>query len=186
MQKTYKGVSKILLIVLVGIIIVISAVMFGYGGEEVQDVKDDVQDKAQDVISEASDDMVSKVVEEGQEVIGKKLKETGEKMLEEDVKPGYYGEYGDDGVGEYEKVILFFTAPWCPSCVEAEKNIEIDKKDIPTDVAIVKVDFDNDVELREKYGINKQHTFVLVGNDDVDDVKWDGSITLSEVIDNIE
>ncbi|MEN8251992.1 MAG: thioredoxin family protein [Patescibacteria group bacterium] len=197
MQQTKKGASKILLLAVIIVITVISAMMFGYAGENVDDAEneaiDKVQgmgsqavDKVQGVIEQKGEEMVDKVIDEGQEVIGKKLKETGERMLEESNDPGYYGEYGDDGIDDYENVILFFTTEWCPSCVDAQKDIEDNENKIPSNVAIVRVDFDEEKELCQQHGIAQQHTFVLLGGEDHDDKKWQGSKTLWEIIDNIK
>ena len=66
---------------------------------------------------------------------------------------------------------------------EAEENIESEKNNIPTDVAIVKIDFD-DEDLKQVYGVSKQHTFVLINEGGEENEKWVGSETLSEIIDN--
>ncbi|XLQ19950.1 MAG: thioredoxin family protein [Candidatus Moraniibacteriota bacterium] len=185
MKKTYKGGSKIFVVLLIILIIGISAIMFGYGGNNVQEIKSEAGQKAGEIMEEHGDIVIEKVVDSGKEKVGEALKEVGEKILEENNAPGYYGNYGDDGVSEYENVVVFFTADWCPSCVEAEKNIESEKNDIPTDVAIVKVDFDDD-DLKQNYGVSKQHTFVLINEVGEENKKWVGSKTLAEIIDNIK
>jgi thiol-disulfide isomerase/thioredoxin len=186
MKKIYRGGIKIILLLIITIILIIgSAIIFGYGGQQVQDAKEDVQNKAQEVIEEKSAEVVTDVIEGGQEAIGKTLKETGEKMLEETIEPGFYGFYGDDRADNYARTILFFTADWCPSCISVDEEIQKDKKQIPTDVAIVKIDFDDDEGLREKYSVDKQHTFVLIDIEGKEIKRWQNSKTLSEIIDNI-
>lgn len=186
MKKTQKGASKILLLLVIVVILIISAIVFGYGGQEAQNVKNDMQDRAQDVVDEKGGKVVEKVVESGREAAGKKLKETGEKLLEEKAKAGFYGNYNDINQEDFERTILFFTAPWCPSCTEAESNIEAGQKEIPDNVAIVRVDFDNENELREKYHVEKQHTFVLVDKDGKEISRWNNSTTIEEIINNIK
>jgi len=36
--------------------------------------------------------------------------------------------------------------------------------EIPENVNLLKVDYDNSTDLKEKYGVTMQHTFVLVDN----------------------
>jgi thiol-disulfide isomerase/thioredoxin len=56
--------------------------------------------------------------------------------------------------------ILFFHAPWCPQCRALEKSIE--EGDIPSGVTIIKVDYDSNQALRQKYGVTIQTTLVKV------------------------
>jgi len=186
MKKIQKGVSKIFLLIIIFVIIVISAIIFGYDNNGVREMQSDIQTKAQDVISEGSEVVVEKVIDESKEVVGKKLKKTGENMLGEKIEPGVYGEYGDEDVEGFENKILFFTAPWCPSCTEVHENIIEEQKEIPADVAIIRVDFDNDVQLREKYGVDKQHTFILIDENGEEISRWNNSKTLKEIIENIK
>ena len=58
------------------------------------------------------------------------------------------------------KKVLFFHASWCPSCNAADKNLKAET--IPEGVAIFKTDFDSSTDLRKKYGVVAQHTFVYV------------------------
>lgn len=60
------------------------------------------------------------------------------------------------------RVLLFFHASWCPSCRALERSINENLSEIPSDVTIMKVDFDTETELRQKYGIVRQHTLVHV------------------------
>ena len=56
--------------------------------------------------------------------------------------------------------VLFFHAPWCPQCRSIEKGITPDE--IPTGTTIFKVDYDSNQDLRKKYGVTLQTTFVVV------------------------
>jgi len=185
MKKTFRGGSKIFVTVAIVFILGTSAIMFGYGGDNVQEIKNETGQRASNMIEEHGASIVENVVDSTKEKVGETLKEVGEKILEEESEWGYYGNYGDD-VNEYEKVVLFFTAAWCPSCTDAEKNIESERRDIPRDIAIIKVDFDAMEELKQQYVVSKQHTFVLVDVDGKEIKKWIGSKTLSEIIDNIK
>lgn len=78
-------------------------------------------------------------------------------------------------------VVLFFAADWCPTCQETTKNLEADPAAIPAGLAIVRVDYDNSDELKQKYGITTQHTFVQVDADGNEVAKWTGSLTADEI-----
>ena len=69
-------------------------------------------------------------------------------------------------------VVLFFAADWCPTCQEATTNLEADPPPIPAGLAIVRVDYDNSDELKQKYGVTTQHTFVQVDPDGNEVAKW--------------
>jgi len=185
MKKTKKGGVKVwVLLSIVLVLVVVSAIMFGYSGNSMEEMQADIGQKAQDIVVEG---VVEKVVDDGRVMVGEKLKETGEKILgEEELADGFYGVYVDVDVNEFEKVVLFFTAPWCPSCIEAENDIEIYKKEIPAGVAIVRVDFDNNIELREKYNVTKQHTFVLIDKVGEAMLQWNGDKTFNEIMNNIK
>lgn len=73
---------------------------------------------------------------------------------------GYYGEYSQNRVGAqgYDKTILFFYAPWCSECRAFEQAIK--SSAIPAGVQILKVDYDKRQDLRQKYGVRTQSTFV--------------------------
>ena len=78
------------------------------------------------------------------------------------------------------KVVYFFHAPWCPTCRATEKAIARDG--IPAGLTLVKVDFDNDNELRQQYGVTTQHTFVQVDASGAELAKWTGSEGGAEIL----
>lgn len=78
-------------------------------------------------------------------------------------------------------VVLFFAADWCPTCQEATKNLEANPAAIPAGLAIVRVDYDNSDDLKQKYGVTTQHTFVQVDADGNEVAKWTGSVTADEI-----
>ena len=81
-----------------------------------------------------------------------------------------------------KKVILFFKASWCPTCRSVDKDIKANLENIPSDVAILEVDYDNSQELKQKYGVTYQHTFVQVDENGGKLAKWSGSPTLSSLL----
>ena len=78
-------------------------------------------------------------------------------------------------------VVLFFNASWCSTCKEARENLEADPAAIPAGLTIVKVDYDDSDELKQKYGVTVQHTFVQVDADGNELAKWNGSVTADEI-----
>ena len=78
-------------------------------------------------------------------------------------------------------VVLFFAADWCPTCQEATANLEADPAAIPSGLAIVRVDYDDSDDLKQKYGITVQHTFVHVDAAGNELAKWNGSVTADEI-----
>lgn len=79
------------------------------------------------------------------------------------------------------QIVLFFHANWCPTCIAANKDIEANLVNIPKNMTILKVNYDDATELRELYGVTAQHTFVQVDNTGKLLKKWRGSATLSEI-----
>lgn len=88
---------------------------------------------------------------------------------------GRYADYIDGKNMEhaYKKTILFFHAPWCGDCQAFDKVLR--EGPIPAGVQILKVDYDSRQDLRQKYGVTKQSTFVeLDDDDDYDHDIWVG------------
>lgn len=75
---------------------------------------------------------------------------------------GRYVDYSSAVVAQsgYSETILFFHANWCPECRAFEQSIKAGT--IPDGVQVVKVDYDNSDDLRQKYGVTIQTTFVKV------------------------
>ncbi|MEI2825632.1 MAG: thioredoxin family protein [Dermatophilaceae bacterium] len=70
-------------------------------------------------------------------------------------------------------VVLFFHAPWCPDCRASDAALT--NAGVPDGITVVKVDFDSMTDLRKKYGITQQHTFVQVDPAGTLVKKWSGS-----------
>jgi thiol-disulfide isomerase/thioredoxin len=85
----------------------------------------------------------------------------------------------DDG-----DVVLFFNAQWCSTCKVARDNITADPAAIPSGLTIVTVDFDEATELKQRYGVTLQHTFVQIDAEGTELAKWSGSTTAEEIAEN--
>jgi len=68
--------------------------------------------------------------------------------------------------------VLFFHADRCPTCNEAEKNFL--ESGIPEGLTILKVNFDTERELRQKYAILSQTSYVLIKPDGTMIKRWVG------------
>ena len=70
--------------------------------------------------------------------------------------------------------VLFFHAPWCPTCRRLDKEIKNEVSTLPDGVVIFKTDYDSESQLKKKYGVTYQHTLVVV-DENLDLVKkWSG------------
>ena len=93
-----------------------------------------------------------------------------------------YDDYlADPGSFASTDVVLFFHAPWCPSCRATEDDIETRRSSLPSGLTLVKVDFDSHQELRKTYGVTTQHTFVQVDADGAEILQWNGSLTVDAI-----
>ena len=113
------------------------------------------------------------------------MMEEADSMLEE---VGMYVPYSPEklALAQEGKVVLYFRAPWCPTCRALDADIRANLDDIPTGVVILDTDYDNSKELKEKYGITYQHTFVQVDTQGHMITKWAGSPTLSALLSEIK
>jgi len=83
-------------------------------------------------------------------------------------------------------VVLFFRASWCPMCRALNADITAHLKDIPANLTILDVDYDNSVDLKKKYGVTYQHTLVQVDAQGNLIKKWSGSPTLSSLVSEVK
>lgn len=94
-----------------------------------------------------------------------------------------YGTY-ETSAAEFSdtNVVLFFNAAWCSTCQVARENFEASLDQIPTDLTIVVVDFDTATEVRKKYGVTVQHTFVQIDPAGEAVGKWSGSTSIEQIV----
>ncbi len=89
------------------------------------------------------------------------------------------GQYIDYSASAYEatydkKRVLYFHATWCPTCKVTHEEFLANPDKIPNDVVLLKTDYDTERELKQKYGITYQHTFVQVDASGNEINKWNG------------
>ncbi len=103
-------------------------------------------------------------------------------------KAGSYESYSAEKIAMAETgdVVLFFHAPWCPSCRALNSDIEKNVDVIPAGVTILKTDYDKETELKKKYGVTTQHTLVQVDKDGNLIKKWSGGSKLENLLSQIQ
>jgi thiol-disulfide isomerase/thioredoxin len=79
-------------------------------------------------------------------------------------KAGIFATYAPDALTKTEghRNVLFFSATWCPTCQATNKDIQANLDKIDSKIHILSVDYDTSTELKAKYGVTMQHTFVIV------------------------
>jgi thiol-disulfide isomerase/thioredoxin len=124
--------------------------------------------------------MMAKVMMEGS-----MSDQTKDKMMEKDTmvktdammaKHGSYLDYSTQAVADAQKagnkVVLFFHAAWCPYCKAADAAFKANLDKIPSGITVLKTDYDSNTELKTKYGVTYQHTFVQIDNNGNLVTKW--------------
>lgn len=142
--------------------------------EEAIDVTEPVEEIIWEILEQTESDD-TKQAEKVEDVVEEKIMDDvmkkEEKSKEKTVVASAwsYTEYSETAFKEASwKKVLFFHATWCPSCNAADKNLKAET--IPEGVHIFKTDFDSNTELRKKYGVVAQHTFVYV-DDNMEKIK---------------
>jgi thioredoxin 1 len=105
-------------------------------------------------------------------------------MMQNETRYLAYSETAFDAAAD-KKRVLFFHAPWCPTCRPADAAFQSNSANIPEDVVLFKTDYDSSSALKKKYGITYQHTFVQVDKDGREVTKWNGG-DLNDLIANIK
>ena len=70
------------------------------------------------------------------------------------------------------KVVLFFNAKWCPACRAINEALTSDPGKIPAKTTVVCVDYDQHTDLRQRYGVTTQHTFVQIDTNGEKTRQW--------------
>lgn len=104
--------------------------------------------------------------------------------LTEIKKNSNYKNYSDEilSSNQSSSIVLFFTANWCLSCSELEIDIVNNHKNIPSNLLILNVDYDNNKELTEKYKVDVPHTLIVLDNTSKEVNRFQGTPNLEELL----
>jgi thioredoxin 1 len=97
---------------------------------------------------------------------------------------GVYTAYNASALlkADQSPTVIFFHASWCPTCKAAEGDINANMEQLKkSGVQILKTDFDTSTELRKKYGVTSQSTFVKVDSKGNELKQGQGFTTLSAI-----
>jgi thiol-disulfide isomerase/thioredoxin len=78
-----------------------------------------------------------------------------------------------EGLAKKEPTVLFFAADWCPNCQADLKDINANGSRLGK-VNVVVVDYDKSSDLKAKYGITVQDTFVQIDSKGAKLAIWNG------------
>lgn len=151
-----------------GIILLIIALGIGaylYQSKAGESAKKIAVEKVDEMAAGAVGDFADKTVKK----VDSMQKDVIEKV--DTIKPGTYKESTGTPVAGMKNV-LFFHASWCPTCRAADANIKANLLSIPPSLTIHQVDYDTSTELKKKYGVTYQHTFVQVDKTGTMVKKW--------------
>lgn len=100
-----------------------------------------------------------------------------------------YLDYSEQNLASAQKngkPVLFFAATiWCQTCQALEKEIKEKGDSLPSDVTILKVDYDNDREMKRKWGVITQHTLIQLDSNGNEINRWIGG-NLDALIANLK
>ena len=82
-------------------------------------------------------------------------------------------------------VVLFYNAYWCSTCKAARDGFEAGLSEMPEDLTIVLVDFDENTEMRKKHDVIVQHTFIQIDSSGNELQRWYGSTSVAELVEKI-
>lgn len=77
-------------------------------------------------------------------------------------------------IAEREPAILYFHAEWCPTCRATMVSFRGRWPEIQSGITLVIADYDTEEELKAKYGVTYQNTYVQVGRDGEKVQIWNG------------
>lgn len=73
------------------------------------------------------------------------------------------------------KTVLFFAATtWCTTCSALDEEIKKRSNQLPSNITILKVDYDQDKPMRNQYAVTTQHTLVVLDQNGNELKRWIG------------
>jgi thioredoxin 1 len=89
------------------------------------------------------------------------------------MKVAYRSLMAAENLAAKKPTVLFFAADWCPSCQADLKDINANGSKLGS-VNVVVVDYDKSADLKAKYGITVQDTFVQIDSMGAKQAIWNG------------
>ncbi len=88
-----------------------------------------------------------------------------------------YIDYSSDNLAKATanngKAVIWFAAlAWCPSCQAADRDFKAHFDKVPKNVTIMKIDYDTAKELKQKYAITMQDTFIQIDGQGSEIIRW--------------
>lgn len=78
------------------------------------------------------------------------------------VAKGVYTALKSDAIGNGKPSVLFFHASWCPVCKADDQLLSGWYAGAGYPLTVYKVDYDTQADLKKRYGVTYQHTYVLI------------------------
>ncbi len=194
-----KGISSAVVIAIVAALLIVGGGVY-YAVKQMPAVEDNnaaMMPKEDAEIMVKPEETMMKDETKGEAMMEKPAEEAamqkpaGETMMKDEPKmmatSGTYQAYSADklALASDGHVLLFFHAEWCQTCRTIESEIKASPTALPAGVHILKVDYDNATDLRQKYGVTVQHTFVEVDAQGKLIQKWSDTSTLAGALGKI-
>jgi len=101
------------------------------------------------------------------------VKNTGEVVQElvedgtlDNIVTNTYQEFSKEALAkaleEKKDVVLFYYADRCPSCIALDENINENIDILPENLVLLKVDYDEEEELKKYFQVRQQHTLIFL------------------------
>lgn len=143
------------------------------------------EERSENEAMEAKEDAMATQDRNGEDMMEKEEAEPKSALEIMSVSPGAYVPYSSGlaaSAAQTGKAVLFFRASWCPTCKALDSDIRARLAEIPEGLTILDVDYDRETELKQRYGVTYQHTFVQIDAQGSAVHKWSGSPTLAALL----
>lgn len=120
-------------------------------------------------VSEESDAMEEEPAdkEDSMDEVSEEESEEPAEESELEAQAATYVTYSEEAVAEYagSNKVIFFHATWCPACRALDAELSSDISELPAGTVVMKADYDAEADLKQKYGVNLQHTLVFIDDE---------------------
>jgi len=86
----------------------------------------------------------------------------------------FQGEEQLKAFAEKGRTVVFFFASWCPNCRATVTELNARWAEVDPKLTLVIADYDKETELKSKYGVTYQDTFVLLDSNAQAVKSWNG------------